>query len=381
MNNLRRVYLSLGGNLGNRLFYLRSACKELQQQAGSIVAYSSIYETPAWKFSGFDFLNACVAIDTQLHPQELLDVILNIEEKLGRKRNKESGYQSRTMDIDILYYENEIVNASELKIPHPYIQDRKFVLQPLLQIAPDFVHPVLKKNTGELLEICKDHSVPIRTEFELLSRREDNFSSFNFIAIEGNIGAGKTTLATKIADDFNGKLILERFADNPFLPKFYKDQQRYAFPLEMSFLADRYQQFSDDTSQLDLFKNFMVSDYDIFKSLIFAKVTLQEEEFKLYRKVFNFMYNEVVKPDVYVYLYQSTERLLENIRKRGRSYEQNIPADYLDNINRSYFNFIKSYKDLNALVIDITDMDFVKNPLDYDHIISKIHEFYDKKTR
>lgn len=140
------------------------------------------------------------------------------------------------------------------------------------------------------------------------------FSKYNYIAIEGNIGAGKTSLAHKIALDFNAKLVLERFADNPFLPKFYEDNARYAFPLEMSFLADRYQQISDDLSQFELFKDFIVSDYDVFKSLIFAKVTLLPEEFTLYRKLFHIMYKDMVKPDLYIYLYQNTERLLRNIK-------------------------------------------------------------------
>jgi deoxyadenosine/deoxycytidine kinase len=201
-----------------------------------------------------------------------------------------------------------------------------------------------------------------------------NLSELNYIAIEGNIGAGKTSLATKIAQDFNGKLVLERFADNPFLPKFYEDQRRYAFPLEMSFLADRYQQFSDDLAQLDLFKDFVVADYDVYKSLIFAKVTLQEDEFKLYRTIFDIMYKEMVKPDLYVYLYQNTTRLLENIKKRGRGYEQKIPTEYLEKINKGYLEYIKTRTDLKVLIIDISEMDFVNNEHDYMALLDQISE-------
>ena len=214
----------------------------------------------------------------------------------------------------------------------------------------------------------------LKTKYKLFKDRAGLFSQLQLISIEGNIGAGKTTLSTMIAEDFNAKLILERFADNPFLPKFYKDQARYAFPLEMSFLADRYQQFMDDTSQFDLFKNFMVSDYDIFKSLIFAKVTLQPEEYNLYRKVFNFMYREVKKPEIYLYLYQNTERLLANIKKRGRDYEQNIDPEYLEKINRGYLDFIKSHQDQNSLIIDISELDFVHRPEDYEFILSKLED-------
>jgi deoxyguanosine kinase len=186
-----------------------------------------------------------------------------------------------------------------------------------------------------------------------------------YIAIEGNIGAGKTTLSTKISEDFNAKLVLERFADNPFLPKFYEDQNRYAFPLEMSFLADRYQQLTDDLAQFDLFKDFIVADYHIFKSLIFAKVTLHEDEYRLYKTMFDIIYKEMPKPDLYVYLYQNTTQLLENIKNRGRAYEQQIPAEYLEKINQGYLDYIKTQTHLNVLIIDVSDKDFVENQEDY----------------
>ena len=195
---------------------------------------------------------------------------------------------------------------------------------------------------------------------------------FNYIAIEGNIGAGKTTLTNKLAEDFNAKSVLERFADNPFLPKFYEDQNRYAFPLEMSFLADRYQQISDDLAQFDLFKDFIVADYHIFKSLIFAKVTLAEDEFRLYKTMFDIIYKEMPKPDLYIYLYQTTERLLENIKERGRNYEQEIPAEYLEKINNGYLDYIKSQTNLNILIIDVTNRDFQNNQEDYVYILNEI---------
>ncbi|HTO36439.1 MAG TPA: deoxynucleoside kinase, partial [Flavobacterium sp.] len=188
------------------------------------------------------------------------------------------------------------------------------------------------------------------------------------------IGAGKTTLSSRISEDFNAKLVLERFADNPFLPKFYEDQNRYAFPLEMSFLADRYQQLSDDLAQFDLFKDFIVADYHIFKSLIFAKVTLQEDEYRLYKTMYDIIHKEMPKPDLYVYLYQNTQRLLENIKLRGRSYEQQIPEEYLEKINRSYLDYIKTQTNLNVLILDISDRDFVSKQEDYLWILEQINE-------
>lgn len=200
------------------------------------------------------------------------------------------------------------------------------------------------------------------------------FLNYKYIAIEGNIGSGKTTLATKIAEDFNAKLILEQFSDNPFLPKFYENPKQYGFTLEMSFLTERYQQMREQLAQTDLFKEFVVSDYDIFKSLIFSKVTLTDDEFMLYRKLFYILYSQIIKPDLYVFLYQNTDRLIENIKKRGREYEQNISPDYLKKIHYGYLDFIQKNTAINSLIIDVTDLDFVQHYTHYEFIIEKIRE-------
>ncbi len=375
MNTSKTVFFSLGSNLGDRLNHLQEAVFELHRQIGSVQAISKVYESPSWGFAGADFLNVCVAVTTILPADSILASILQIETKMGRTRDDEKGYQPRTIDLDILYYGEERIQTEHLVIPHPNLHLRNFVLRPLADIAPQFYHPILSKDTRNLLQESRDKIALTKTNFQLFATREALFSQLHFMSIEGNIGAGKTTLANKMAEDFNAKLVLERFADNPFLPKFYEDQSRYAFPLEMSFLADRYQQFTEDTSQFDLFKNFMISDYDIFKSLIFAKITLQPEEFNLYRKVFGFMYKEVIKPKLFIYLYQSTDRLLENIKKRGRTYERNIGVEYLEKINRGYFDFIKSFPEQNNLVIDISDLDFVEEQKDYELVLDKIQKF------
>ena len=357
--------------MGQRLANLQEAVFNLGARIGKVVDVSAVYESPSWGFEGGDFLNACIAVETSQAADQILKTILAIETTMGRERSSEEGYVSRTIDIDIIYYGNEVIQTEHLRVPHPEMQKRGFVLKPLADIAPQFYHPELNKDTRNLLQECKDTKVK-KTNHLLFASRQDLFAQLHFLAIEGNIGAGKTTLAQKIAEDFEAKLVLERFADNPFLPKFYKDQARYAFPLEMSFLADRFQQFTDDTSQFDLFKNFMVSDYDVFKSLIFAEITLQEEEFSLYRQLFNFMYREVKKPDVYIYLYQNTKRLIENIKKRGRSYEQDIKPEYLDKINEGYLNYIKTYPHKNSLIIDVSELDFVEKQADYEEILKRI---------
>jgi deoxyadenosine/deoxycytidine kinase len=294
---------------------------------------------------------------------------------MGRQPRKSQDYEDRIIDLDVIFYDNLVLNTDTLTIPHKQAHTRNFVMQPLAIIAPSFVHPLLGKtcknlvNYLELLTRVCDFEIP-------LSRKRFPLNNLPFIAIEGNIGSGKTSLASKITADFNAKPVLERFADNPFLPLFYDDPDRYSFPLEMSFLADRYQQLSDGVAQQDLFTDFIIADYFVVKSLIFSKITLEAEEFALYQRLFNMMYKELAKPDLYVYLYQTEERLLQNIKKRGRDYEQHIEAQYLSKIQQGYTEFIRSQQDLKIIVVDVTDLDFVNKQEDYitvlEHIVAAI---------
>lgn len=364
MNSFTLVCLSIGSNQGNRIGNLNHAIQLLHERVGNVEEVSRIYETPAWGFKGEDFLNACVVIKTSLSAQILLHEIQLIEKDLGRIRTSEAMYQNRIIDIDIIFFGSETHDSKRLTVPHPKITERNFVLIPLLDVSEILNSIIVTENIKKWIQNTSDKSTYSLIKDELIKPSLPKIKS-TYVAIEGNIGAGKTSLATMIAEDYNAKLITERFKDNPFLPKFYKDQNRYAFPLEMSFLADRYQQLLDDISQYDLFSDFVVADYDVYKSLIFAKVTLQDEEFSLYKKVFEIMYKELPKPDLYIYLYQNTERLLENIKKRGRSYEQNINPDYLQNINSGYLNFIKNQHQNHFKIIDISEIDFVENRSDY----------------
>ncbi|MBC7642192.1 MAG: 2-amino-4-hydroxy-6-hydroxymethyldihydropteridine diphosphokinase [Flavobacterium sp.] len=366
------VILSLGSNLGNRLENIQLAVDLIHQEIGTVIKIAPVYETPSWGFVSEKFYNTALFIHSSKTASKILSKITKIEKELGRKINVSGEYQARIIDIDIIYFNDQIINSENLIVPHPQMQERLFVLLPIKDLGLNWKHPVLKKNDNELIANCLDKSECKILHYIMPPLKKIKLDNFNYIAIEGNIGAGKTTLTTKIAEDFNAKTVLERFADNPFLPKFYKDQNRYAFPLEMSFLADRYQQLSDDLAQFDLFKDFIVADYHIFKSLIFAKVTLHEDEFRLYKTLFDIIYKEMPKPDLYIYLYQNTERLLDNIKKRGRNYEQEIPAEYLDKINKGYLDYIKSQPDLNVLVIDVSEKDFVKKQGDYLFILNQI---------
>lgn len=195
-----------------------------------------------------------------------------------------------------------------------------------------------------------------------------------YLVIEGNIGAGKTTLATMLANDLNAKLILEQFADNPFLPQFYENPERYSFPLELSFLAERYKQLNIDIITGSLFQSLTIADYFFMKSLIFAQNTLTGDELQLYKQIFSIIYNTLPKPNLYVYLHLPTDTLLHNIRKRGRDYEQTISSEYLNNLTQGYFDFFKQHPDYTFLIIDTSNIDFVANPADYQKIKSVIFD-------
>lgn len=374
MHTYNKVVLALGSNLGNKKENLQNAVNQIHSHIGFVAQTSAIYETPSWGFDSFPFYNMCLLIHTNLSPEKVLTEIKQVEKILGRTAKTSDNYEARTVDIDIVYFNDFVFDSNNLQIPHKELQNRQFVLMPLNDLIFDWKHPVLQKSTQELLLICEDESEIKKVDTINLPKDTFAIGTIRFLAIEGNIGSGKTSLTEKIAQDFNAKPILERFADNAFLPKFYEDQLRYAFPLEMSFLADRYSQLNQGLGQYDLFNDFIIADYYIYKSLIFAQVTLDTDEALLYRSIFDVMNKEITKPDLYVYLYQNTENLLKNIKKRGRSYEENIQANYLNNINQSYSEFIKTLPQENVLIIDVSEKDFVENHEDYLEILKLIND-------
>lgn len=188
---------------------------------------------------------------------------------------------------------------------------------------------------------------------------------YNFITIEGTIGAGKTTLAKKLAADFNGKLILEQFEENPFLPKFYEDPQRHAFPVELYFMAERFQHLNKLLSEADIFKSFTVSDFLFQKSLIFANNNLNEDEARLYRMLFDIINPSLPRPDLVIYLYAPVEKLLHNIQKRGRVYEQNISAAYLEHIQSAYLKYFKMQTQSRIVLVNTAQLNFAESEEDY----------------
>ena len=198
---------------------------------------------------------------------------------------------------------------------------------------------------------------------------------YTFITIEGNIGAGKTTLANLLAERLNARLILEEFADNPFLAKFYDNPAQYAFSVELFFMAERYKQQKDLVGQQDMFRTLTISDYLFTKCLLFAKVNLPDDEFRLYQRLFDIMHHQMIQPELLIYLHSPVSKLQENIKKRNRPYEQNIQNDYLYNIQQTYTHYIKQHN-MKTLFVDTSNADFTGNPKHLDAILDALEKEY-----
>ena len=201
--------------------------------------------------------------------------------------------------------------------------------------------------------------------------------NYQFITIEGNIGVGKTTFSKMLADVLNYRIVLEEFADNPFLPKFYEQPERYAFSLELFFMAERYRQLGDLRDQ-DLFSNGVVSDYFFVKSKLFAENNLSDDELLLFNRLSDIALKNLPKPDLIIYLHSEVSRLQENIKKRARSYEQNISDDYLLDIQNKYFDFFKKHIDFPVLIVDVSDVDFVNQPNVFHQLVNLTSNSYSK---
>lgn len=373
-----KVILSLGSNLNNRLEYLEKAIQLIHNKVGTVVRLSQVYESPAWGFESIPFYNISVLIHTHKEPLEVLEEIQLIEQSLGRKRTKE-GYEARTLDIDIIFYDDIHIQSENLVIPHPLMHKRNFVLVPTLEITPDWTHPIFNKNITELNKESMDTSMvkPIEKIIPPLSKY--HFPKNMILCIEGNIGSGKTSLASKISEDFGVDLVLEPFAENPFLENFYKNPKRFALALEMQFLVDRFSQLND--LQQNSTSTFMVADYHLSKSLLFAKTTLKKKERKLFETYFKLLSEKIEIPFFYVFLKQSTENLLKNIKKRGRNFEKNISSEYLNELNKKYEKYLNETPFLSPLIIEVVQLDFIQKQSDYLHILDLIQKnIYDSNN-
>lgn len=200
--------------------------------------------------------------------------------------------------------------------------------------------------------------------------------NLNYVVIEGNIGSGKTTLASILAERWNARLLLEQFSDNPFLPKFYENPERHAFALELSFLAERYNQNRNELNHADLFRPCVVADYSFAKSLIFAGINLPEDEFELYRSLFHIIHGRLPKPDLIAFLHCSEEKSLRQIKKRGRSYEQEIDIAYLRRITKGYLDFFRQQPETPVIILDTERIDFVSSLSDLSKVLSQLQKHH-----
>jgi 2-amino-4-hydroxy-6-hydroxymethyldihydropteridine diphosphokinase len=336
------AFLCLGGNIGHRIENLNASKKAIEEFSGKIISQSGIYETEAWgSDSENKYLNQVIKINTKLGANELLASLLKIEKKLGRKRDSNKN-SDRTIDIDILFFNSEVISGKEIDIPHPRLHQRNFVLKPLNEIAGEFKHPVLKKTISALLKNNKD---------KLKVNPYVHKKEIRYICIEGNIGSGKSTLAKILSKKLNATFLPEEFEANSLLPLFYKNKKLFAFPLEYSFLINRFDQIQK-TFKIE--KKIIVSDYSLYKCLWFAKINLTPKDFIIFKKQFEVIVNQLPKPDLIIHLTTSTKNLKQNIKKRGRIYEQDISQDYLNAISKQYHKGLMKIKDIKKLHLPIT---------------------------
>lgn len=350
---MRKVYLSLGSNKDYRELYLQLAVALIHYRAGNVLSISSIVETPAWGFDGAAFYNCCLLLETYLSPQALLNELIAIEECLGRKRSAAKGYQNRSIDLDILFYDDEIITLPQLSIPHPRIEARNFVLVPLYQIAATYTHPVSGQSMQQLLDQSPDPTTvtTVVTSLFLPKRKK-------FIAIEGNIGAGKTSFSHKLKEAIGGTLLLENFYDNPYLADFYQDPKKYALQVETAFLKDRVKQLSHFFSHKN--NEPVIADFSLEKSLLFARQNLEQNDFIAYRETFFNLSKDLPQPNIVLFLDQKISQLQHNIQKRGRSFECNISNDYLKKIEEGYQQW-QAESTLNICFMDTKGLNFVED--------------------
>ena len=365
-----KIYLGLGSNKGDRKEHISHAIDLIaHNNKCRIEKISSLYETTPYGLSDQpNFYNAVMEISSELKIDELYEFLKNIEAEIGRSKN-EIRWGPREIDVDILFYNNLIYNSDKLSVPHRDLLKRDFVIIPLLEIAVDIVHPVIDKKLSDL-----DF-----TEVEQHIIRKINFSTkyiiklsdLRYIAIEGVIGAGKSSLAQKLSEKLSANLIMEEFEENPFLEKFYGDRKRFAFQTQMFFLINRYKQ-QQRLNQQELFSSYIVSDYIFEKDKIFAYLNLSGEELKLYENIFPLLEREIPKPDLVIFLQSSIDRLMQNIKSRGRGFEKNLTRTYLVELSEAYNNFFFKYNTTPLLIVNTTDIDFVNRNEDFDELYEQI---------
>ena len=372
MRKEKMVVLQLGSNIGCRQQNIDISIRKVKQFIGKVVQVSSIYETEAWgNPNQRAFYNQIILVLSLLSPEEMLMQCQHIEAELGPSKQMEWG--ARIIDLDILFFGDEIINTENLVIPHPRIHERRFVLEPICEIFPDLVHPILEKDMKTILAESSDTLIVKKLEHI----KKDITLKYQFIAIEGNIGAGKTTFAQMLSKKYDLKLILEEFSDNPFLPYFYQEPERYAFPVELFFMTERHKQLQKNLMQQSMFSNGVIADYFFLKTLLFAGNNLTQEELRLFQRLFKILNASFPQPDILVYLHRPIDILLQQIKKRGRSYEMDISKDYLIDLQNTYLDYFQTVNDYPVILIELGDLDFKENPFVFEKLVDIFNQNFE----
>ena len=363
---LESIIISLGSNIENRIGFIYKALALIEDHPVTIGELSNVYETPSWGFDSTPFFNACAILKTSLKPDALLKILLNVEDKLGRKRNADKGYKDRTIDLDLLFYKNEIICSKDLKIPHPKLHLRNFVLKPLLDLAPKFKHPVLHKTISELNYHQLGKIKIVQKNFDL--RLPPIFKSYPFISIEGNIGVGKTTLAKMISKNYKVKFYSEDYSSNPHLENFYKDPIKHALRTESFFLNNR---FENDKIFWQQNNDKVVADFCFFKCLVFAKQNLKKNDYNTFKKDFDSKMDKIKIPSLLIFLTKNFKELEKQIKKRNRSFEREIKLTYLKKLEKGY-NLIINNFEFPILEYSLDNIDFSKNHFAFEKFLRAI---------
>jgi 2-amino-4-hydroxy-6-hydroxymethyldihydropteridine diphosphokinase len=381
-----RAFLGLGSNQGDREEHLRTAVGFLGGVDGiEVVAASPVYRSAAHVLPGQapgpDFLNAAVEIRTTLAPDALFRACKQAERRAGRSPDARR-WAPRPLDVDVLLYGGRPVATDVLTIPHPRLAERRFVLRPLLDLDAALAvptaddHPDSAVPVRDLLDQTPDAGALHLTKVDLNRPAPGSAAvawpdRLRYVAIEGVIGAGKTTLARMLAERVGARLVLEEFEENPFLPRFYEDAERWAFQTQLAFLASRFRQ-QQALAAGDLFHQTTVADYTFDKDRLFAQLTLTGDEMRLYDQLFAAMAPNAPVPDLTVYLQSTVERLVQNVAQRGRSYEQDIDPQYLADLSGAYDEHFFHRARGPVLILHVADLDFVQHPEHFDELVRQI---------
>ena len=377
--------IGLGGNLGDPQAAFDAAIERLGREPGvRVVTTSSTWRSAPWgRTDQPEFANAVVLVETARSPRELLTLLMREEKRAGRARGER--WAPRTLDLDLLFVGDAVLDEPGLTLPHPRLAERSFVLEPLLEVAPDWRHPVTGDSVREMRDALRAHrrgrawsargSGVGMSQVTSLSppSHATPTGRGRYVAVEGVIGVGKTTLARRLAKSFDSAILLEIVEENPLLARFYDDPEAYAFQTQIFFLLSRFRQ-QMELSQRDMFAQSVVADYIFAKDQIFATINLSEEELSLYRTIVPLLEARLVKPELVVYLQATVDVLLERIKRRGRAFEREISREYLETLAEAYNHFFFHYDETPLLIVNTNEMDLVGEGEDYGRLLKMIQE-------